>query len=180
MVLMFSCGRTLMVNLHLVPQPFCVISKVHFGLWPLVGQRVGPLSPFLCQGSICVGPQNERRGKISSRTGPGKAHICLRALRLGLKSWHWRRVEGPWASQGQGLFPLCSPPHLSLLEYFKATCRILRKQGTFFNKVKIFPLGEAHMIFPFSAAAFTGGPSQFTAWSNNLWKLAGLDLCIAL
>lgn len=71
------------------PSSTAILCDCQGPLWSLAFGRSegGTLeSPFLCQGSICVGPQNERRGKTSSRTGPGKAHICLQALRLGLKS----------------------------------------------------------------------------------------------
>lgn len=142
MVLMFSSGRTLMVNWCIVPWLFCVIGQSPPCSWALGGQRAGPLRVHSCAREASLGMLLlERREKNDSRVGPGKTHTDLIALTLGLIELTLIKRRSSMGFTSPGLISLSPPAYLSLFEYYKATHRILRKLRAFFKKVKIFPIG---------------------------------------
>lgn len=142
MVLMFSSGRTLMVNWWIVPWLFCVIGQTPPCSWALGGQRAGPLRVHSCAREASLGMLLlERREKNNSRIGPGKTHTDQIALTLELNELTPIQRRSPMGFTSPGLIFPSLPPYLSLFEYYKATHRIPRKLRAHFKKVKILPIG---------------------------------------
>lgn len=142
MVLMFSSGRTLMVNWCIVPWLFCVTGQSPPCSWALRGQRVGPVRVHSCAREASLGMLLlERREKNNSRIGPGKTHTDQIALTLGLNEVTLIKRRSPVGFTSPGLIFPSPTPYLSLFEYYKATRRIPRKLRAHFKKVKILPIG---------------------------------------
>lgn len=142
MVLMFSSGRTLIMNWCIVPWLFCVTGQSPPCSWALRGQRVGPVRVHSCAREASLGMLLlERREKNNSRIGPGKTHTDQIALTLGLNEVTLIKRRSPVGFTSPGLIFPSPTPYLSLCEYYKATRRIPRKLRAHFKKVKILPIG---------------------------------------
>ena len=137
MVLMFSSGRTLMVNWCIITWLFCVTAQSPPCSWALGGQRPGPLRVHSCAGEASLGMLLlERREKNNSRIGPGKTHTDLIVLTLGLNELTLIKRRRSMGFTSPGLISPSPPPYLSLFEYYKITHRMLRKLRALFKKVK--------------------------------------------